>query len=426
MEHREVALLAVGAGPGNLAVAVAVEELAPDAYARDALVIEQAETVAWQRGMLLPGVQSQVSFLKDVATLRNPLSRFTFVNYLHETGRLSQFVNLGRVTPYRVELSDYFHWVAASLAKVRVECSQRCVALTPRRAGDGPVTGWVAHLADGSTIGCRHLVVGAGREPNVPAAFAALPPRHVIHSAEYRGRIAAVPRGVPQRVVVIGGAQSAAEMFDAVQHDLPGCHRTIAMRSIAMRTYENSKFTNEHYFPSAVDDYYGAGPAARRQILGEMHLTNYSALAEHTLESIYEQLYLDRLSGKGQLQVLTMVDVTDARHESGEVVLELTDRRTGRRDVLRCDLVLLGTGFRRDPPPLVRGLADRLGLARITVNRNYRLDLPDADGAACYLVGVNEATHGISDSLLSMMAPRAADIVGDLLADLRDAASTKE
>jgi L-ornithine N5-oxygenase len=41
---------------------------------------------------------------------------------------------------------------------------------------------------------------------------------------------------------------------------------------------------------------------------------------------------------------------------------------------------------------------------------------PSPSEAACYLQGVNEATHGIADSLLSVAAHRAADITADLLA----------
>jgi len=33
-----------------------------------------------------------------------------------------------------------------------------------------------------------------------------------------------------------------------------------------------------------------------------------------------------------------------------------------------------------------------------------------------YLQGVNEATHGIADSLISVLARRSQDIVNDLLA----------
>src|SRR5580692_6700146 len=101
MAHQEVEILAIGAGPSNL----------------------------WQRGMLLPWTQSQVSFLKDLVTLRNPLSRFSFINYLHSAGKLDDFVNMGSFLPFRLEISDYLQWVAKSLGLVRVEYSRECTGI---------------------------------------------------------------------------------------------------------------------------------------------------------------------------------------------------------------------------------------------------------------------------------------------------------
>jgi L-ornithine N5-oxygenase len=64
---------------------------------------------------------------------------------------------------------------------------------------------------------------------------------------------------------------------------------------------------------------------------------------------------------------------------------------------------------------MVRGLADSIGLEGVSVNRRYRADLgADAHGAL-YLQGVNEATHGISDSLISVLAQRSAEIAGDIV-----------
>ena len=77
MIDREVELLAVGAGPSNLALAVALEELAPD-LAANSLIVERAAAVEWQPGLLLPWAKSQASFLKDLVTLRNPQSEFSF------------------------------------------------------------------------------------------------------------------------------------------------------------------------------------------------------------------------------------------------------------------------------------------------------------------------------------------------------------
>ncbi|MEU0483247.1 SidA/IucD/PvdA family monooxygenase [Streptosporangium sp. NPDC006013] len=413
MKHQEVELLALGAGPSNLALAVALEELAPELATRT-LIIEQHENVAWQRGMLLPWTQSQVSFLKDLVTLRNPQSRFSFVNHLHSVGRLSEFVNLGSFTPYRMEISNYLIWVAESLAQVRIEYGRRCAAVEPVLSGDGQIERWIVRLADGSTIGCRTLVVGAGRDAHIPEVFETLPRERIIHSTEYSKGIAGLDHDAPHRVAVIGGAQSAAEMLWATHQSMPNAECTMIMRSIGLNGYESSKFTNELFYASFVDEFYESRPEARRQLLGEMHRTNYAGLSPGLLESLYRQIYLERLTGQERIRMITMAEISQARIEGGEIVLTLRDRKSGRHDELPCDVLLLGTGFDRRMPSLIRDLATRAGLGEIGVDRFYKLALPAGSSAACYLQGVNEDTHGIADSLLSTLANRAEEIVGDI------------
>ncbi|WP_344445744.1 lysine N(6)-hydroxylase/L-ornithine N(5)-oxygenase family protein [Kitasatospora nipponensis] len=413
-------LLAIGAGPANLALAVALEELAPGDLAERTRIVEQADSVVWQRGMLLPWTQSQVSFLKDLVTLRNPTSPFSFVNYLHSVGRLDEFINLGTFTPYRQEISGYLQWVADSLGRVGVDYSRTCTALAPERARDGSVEGWRADFADGSVITARHLSIGAGRDARIPAEFAALPAERVIHSTEYSARIAALDPAARHRFVVIGGAQSAAELLWAVHQGFPTADTTMVMRSIGLKNYESSKFTNEVYYGSFIDEFHAAPEESRRQLLHEMHLSNYAGLAPAMLETLYRQRYLERLSGEERLRLVTMTDVTATRFENGEAVLTLRDRKTGQVSELAADYVLLGTGYEAAMPKLVQGLADRLGLAEVTVDRNYRLVVPGTEsGPSVYLQGVNEATHGISDSLLSVLAGRSGEIVQDLLRQRR-------
>ncbi|MFJ1755059.1 lysine N(6)-hydroxylase/L-ornithine N(5)-oxygenase family protein [Kitasatospora sp. NPDC088134] len=416
MEHQDVEVLAVGAGPSNLALGVALEELAPEELAGDTLLVEQGDCVAWQRGMLLPWSQSQVSFIKDFVTLRNPRSRFSFLNYLHENDRLDDFVNLGTFTPYRSEISGYHRWVAESFEKVRVRYNSRCTSVEPRRDGAGALVGWLVRLADGSTVGARHLVFGSGRDALVPEVFAGLPAAKVVHSTQYLPRIAELSKDLPYRVVVVGGAQSAGELFHSVQDELPHCRPTWVMRSIGLNSYENSKFTNELFYPSFTDEFFAADAPARTQLLREMHRTNYAGLAPDFLETLYRQFYNQRLTGGDRLAMRTMTDITAARMDDDEVVLELSNRRTGEREELRADLVLLGTGFVPEMPRLLRDLAADLGVQHFDVTRAYRWDLGQDTAATVHLQGVNEATHGISDSLLSVLARRSSEITADLLA----------
>ncbi|MFC4031266.1 lysine N(6)-hydroxylase/L-ornithine N(5)-oxygenase family protein [Streptomyces polygonati] len=415
MADREVGVLAIGAGPANLALAAAVEECGSAELAGSTLLLEQAPDIKWQRDLLMPWARSQVSFLKDLVTLRNPRSKFSFLNFLHDQGRLDHFINLGSFHPFRWEISDYLQWVAASLEQVEIRYRARAASVDPVRAADGTLDGWTVKLTDGDTIRCRDLVVGGGRDPRVPEVFSGLPADRVVHSAHYKSRIAEIPRDKPLHAVVVGGAQSAAEMFYALHENLPESRITMVVRSIGLQNYQTSKFVNELFFPSFIDEFYDSPSEVRAQVLDEMRFTNYAGLAPPFLDEIYMMLYQQRMQGTQRSEVRAMTEVVGARTDGDEVVLDVRDRKTGKVEPLRCDLVLLGTGYDPRMPALVRDLASQAGLDEITVGRNYRLDLGETAWGAVYLQGVNEATHGIADSLISVLGHRAHDITTDLL-----------
>jgi L-ornithine N5-monooxygenase len=413
---REVDVLAIGAGPANLALAVAIEESPSTQLATNTLVIERYPDVKWQRDMLLPWVRAQVSFLKDLVTPRNPCSRFSFLKFMHDRGYLDEFINLATFYPYRTELSDYLQWVAESLRHVRVQYNTHGGHIAARRGADGSIHGWTVTTRDGATISCRDLVIGTGRDPFVPEPFRSLPAERVIHSSQYRSRITRLPRDEQHRIVVIGGAQSAAEMFVAVRDDLPKCLPTIVMRSIGFQNYQVSKFTNELYFPTFVNEFFDAPPEAKQQILDEMHQTNYAGLAPPFLEQLYSSLYQQRRRNDTRSRILALTEVLEARMAGGEIALTLHDRKTGNVSQLACDVVLLGSGYQKQMPALVRQLMPELGVDSLRVGRHYRVELAEPGRGAVYLQGVNEATHGIADSLLSVLAHRSQDIVDDMLA----------
>jgi hypothetical protein len=107
-------LVGVGFGPSNLGLAIAVAERAGPALT--ARFVERQERFGWHRGMLIDGTVMQVSFLKDLVTLRNPASEYSFLSYLHERGRLVDFINYGSPFPTRIEFHDYLEWAAAGFS----------------------------------------------------------------------------------------------------------------------------------------------------------------------------------------------------------------------------------------------------------------------------------------------------------------------
>lgn len=71
------------------------------------------------------------SWLKDLATLRNPQSPITFLNYLHSEGRLISFINNGSQIPSRREFTDYLAWVASYVQSngISVYFSEQVIAI---------------------------------------------------------------------------------------------------------------------------------------------------------------------------------------------------------------------------------------------------------------------------------------------------------
>ncbi|BBP83717.1 hypothetical protein PHLH8_33590 [Pseudomonas sp. Pc102] len=105
-------LIGIGFGPSNLALAIALQERARHQGALDALFLDKQADYRWHGNTLVTQSELQISFLKDLVSLRNPTSPYSFVNYLHQHGRLVDFINLGTFYPCRMEFNDYLRWVA--------------------------------------------------------------------------------------------------------------------------------------------------------------------------------------------------------------------------------------------------------------------------------------------------------------------------
>ena len=108
-------LIGIGFGPSNLALAIALQEREKTQGKLDVLFLDKQADYRWHGNTLVTQSELQISFLKDLVSLRNPTSPYSFVNYLHQQDRLLDFVNLKSSFPTRIEFHDYFEWVAAQL-----------------------------------------------------------------------------------------------------------------------------------------------------------------------------------------------------------------------------------------------------------------------------------------------------------------------
>ncbi|MGW2492846.1 lysine N(6)-hydroxylase/L-ornithine N(5)-oxygenase family protein [Streptomyces sp. NPDC001606] len=425
-------IVGVGFGPANLALAIAVEEYNETASPEDrltAVFLERQPAFGWHRGMLLEGATMQVSFLKDLATLRNPRSRFGFVPYLHDRGRLVDFINHKVLYPSREEFHDYLRWCADGVdhmvhygAEVR---AVRPAAGQGRRTGELDVT---AVAADGSgtvTYRARNLVVATGLVPRLPDGVVS--GDRVWHSSEFLHRLNAFPQSDPRRFVVVGAGQSAAEIVDHLHTGYPGAEVCAVLSRYGYSPADDSPYANRIFDPAAVDLYHGADTAVRGMLMDYHRNTNYGVVDIDLIQELYRRAYQEKVRGEQRLRILgaSRVETLDASADG--VTVQVRDLATGRTDRLDADAVVYATGYTElDPVRLLGELGTafrRDAEGRLRVHRDYRIDTADTLSAAVYLQGGTEHTHGITSNLLSMAAVRAGEICASLVA--RRAAGTR-
>lgn len=77
-------LIGIGFGPSNIALAIALEERARTQGELQVLFLDKQADYRWHGNTLVSQSELQISFLKDLVSLRNPTSPYSFVNYLHK------------------------------------------------------------------------------------------------------------------------------------------------------------------------------------------------------------------------------------------------------------------------------------------------------------------------------------------------------
>ena len=420
-------LIGIGFGPSNLALAALIAEAA-EATGRplSSLFLERRPAYAWHPSMLLDGARVQISFLKDLATMRDPRSRFTFLNYLRERGRLEKFINLRSFYPTRIEFNDYFSWVAEQVQD-QVRYGREVVAVKPRHAGAGhdvellTIEARVAGSGSCEEFTARNLVVATGGVPFIPARVelpAGAAPR-IFHSQSFLTSVAgAFPDpAAPYRFIVVGSGQSAAEVFEHLLLRFPNATVTAALRGFAYKPADSSEFVNEIFSPQMIDFIYDL-PAAKRQALLREHLdTNYSAVDAELIQSIYRLLYERAVAGDERSAVRPFLELAALTQAGERVIASFRDAARERVEVLEADGVVLATGYRREGPhPLLSELAGWLvrNGGGYSVTRDYRVETVAGFAPRIFLQGFCEETHGLADTLLSVLPLRCAEILSTL------------
>ena len=123
--------------------------------------LEQKPAFSWHSGLQFAGSLMQTPFLKDLVSMRNPRSEFTFVNYLKEHERLESFIDNRILYPTRSEYEHYLKWAAhKTSAFVAYETPVEMVEPVLDEAGQ--MTAFRVVTRGGEAFRCTLLSIGAG------------------------------------------------------------------------------------------------------------------------------------------------------------------------------------------------------------------------------------------------------------------------
>ncbi|KAK9761499.1 hypothetical protein K7432_013560 [Basidiobolus ranarum] len=457
-DPQEYDVLCAGFGPAGVAIAIALaedgrlkgfEEHNKNSIKNETLnvcFIEKQVNPVWHGGMLIDDTKMQISFLKDLATLNNPKSHFTFINYLKEHNRLVDFTNLGTTLPYRSEFNDYLNWITSHFSSL-AHLGEEVISVEPIfKQGTQEIERLRVtskRLGDNTSIVriTKRFIVAIGGQARIPAWAKGNQGQynsHILHSSQYFYNVSKMlpEREAPYSVAVVGGGQSGAEIFHDVIQRYPNSRVSLILRDSALRPSDDSPFVNEIFNPTSTDKFFNLSEERRKACLKHNSATNYSVVRLELIESIYSTLYQQKLPGHSQQHsILSSRQVVSYNSDNGKILLQLRQcdeagQPIGNPNTVSdhvFDAVFLATGYERNAhtrilqpmaPYLLKtddSICDPAKELQLSIERDYRVRTVPSCHPSIYLQGCCQDTHGISDSLLSVLSVRAAEVTHSII-----------
>lgn len=419
LSYDEVAVydvVGIGFGPSNIALAIAAEEMNKNLKI---CFLESKPQFNWHSGMLFKNATMQVSFLKDLVSFRNPLSKFTFINYLHSKNRLSAFSNRKDFFPSRIEFHDYLKWCAESF-KDSVKYGSKVINIEEVQCASSTKSILkISYLKNGEEklIFTRSIVHSTGLETNLPCGVRESD--RVFHVHNIIHKLKNVDRNIEAHFIVVGGGQSAAEAADYILDEFPNSHLTALVSRYGYTPADDSPFVNEIFDHQLVDNFYQASPETRKHILKLHSSTNYTAVDLDLITTLYRTWYENQVVDSNRFTVKRLYKLNHVKVNDNHIDLECFDLLKEQKSNCTADYLICATGFK---PSSISKLLDESFAKRIQLDedqeyildRNYRLNFGSLPGPLVYSISMSENSHGLTATLISNMAVRAGEIISDI------------
>ncbi|MCR6097359.1 SidA/IucD/PvdA family monooxygenase [Salipaludibacillus agaradhaerens] len=411
MENKKVYdMIGVGIGPFNLGMAALLdnkEEI-------EGIFFEESSSFNWHPGMLIEGADLQVPFLADLVTFADPTSKYSFINYLHKHNRLYTFYFFNRFDIPRREYNDYAQWVAGQLDNCRF--NKRVVDVTDHVTTSSyyEVTVEDQQTKVLETYLAKHLVIGTGSSPSIPAEFEGFPQEDVLHTSAYQYCVDTFTEA--DKVLIAGSGQSAAEVFlDQLQRQTQRKPMLYWLtRSPGFFQLEAGKLGQEVFSPDYIDYFHKLSYETRQKELP--HLTQLrNGIEEKTLHKIYDLLYHHTTQIR-ELPVLIQANVELKSIEKGKDGYHVScyQLQEDMSFTITVDKIVLATGYQPHIPNWLHKFSDLIEWeddAHFNVSRDYKLQFKEERSHHIFTLTNLEHSHGAGATNLALAVERNVTII---------------
>jgi len=364
--------------------------------------------------MMIQGATLQVPYLADLVTLANPSSQLSYLSYLRAQNRLLQFAVHESAYITRSEYNRYCKWVVSQLKSLSFNTLVRRVVYNSKmdyyeiEAENTFQNKRVSFMA-------RHLIIGTGSIPLMPAGLHY--PKHpgILHSSEYLHHRASITKS--KAITVVGSGQSAAEIIFDLLNTVDLSKTTINWMTRSDRFYamENSKFVYEMSSPDYIDFFHGLDSITRAQLLRRQH-TLYKGINYQLIDAIYNRLYelfTENLRFKVHIRTQSkLIQINDSSNE--ELVLDFYHSALKKSFQIPSSAVILATGYHSSIPKLLDPLRYQFQFdekGQLQIHRNYSIDHQNR----IFVQNMEMHTHGFNAPDLGLGAHRNAMIINTIL-----------
>lgn len=373
------------------------------------LFAEKKERFGWHDGQQISNTTIQVSMFKDLVSLAQPTSEYSFLSYLHETGRIYHYLNAQFDAVPRQEFRNYMEWACRKNENIVFGREVLSVEY---------LDVFHVHLR-GERVTADNIVIGVGIRPWVPPqAFPHLGDRQ-FHVSDFLGKARNLG-GL--RVGVVGGGQSGAEAFlNLISRNDADMPRRVVWISRRANYFpmDNSPFTNDYYTPS-YSDYFASLDAVTRKAFNARNILTSDGISETTLRFIYQQIYTQCfINGNTGVVALypnrQVTYVTPVTNGACHLTLANNEHPDAAENI-ELDVVIWATGFVPAPMDFLDPIKARLEREgdEFKVDNSFAVQWDGPEDHNIFVQNAARGQRGLADPNLSLNAWRSQRILDRL------------